>query len=96
MSNDGSALTGWQWWYGHKNVVDEDALYAQEYATKDDAIAGALRDMFDGDEFYLIEAITGARADDEDEDAPFLFSHMRGKELWTRLQGVPVFVRAVS
>lgn len=87
MSDDGSALTGWQWWYGYKDMVDEDALYVQEYATKDAAIAGALRDVFDGDEFYLIEAITGEPADDADEDSPFLFSHMRGKELWRCVDG---------
>jgi len=92
MSDESSGPKGWQWWFGHKDMVDDDSLYAQEFATKDAAIAGALRDTFDGDEFYLIEAITAERADEDDEDSPFLFSHMRGKELWRRFDGAAEFI----
>ena len=88
MSEKSCALTGWQWWYGYKSSVDDDGLYVAEYSTKDAAISAALRDTFEGDEFYLIEAITGERADDEEEDSPFLFSHTRNRELWVNRRGV--------
>lgn len=96
MSEESSTLVGWQWWYGYKSCVDDDGLYVAEYPTKDAAIAGALRDTFSNDKFYLIEAITGERADDEDEDSPFLFSHVRNKELWINRGGAAEFLSALA
>lgn len=67
-------LTGWRWYAGSTDSVEEDALYNLcDWATRDEAIAAGLRDTPAGGRFYIIEAVcSGEEPDDPDYGIPFV------------------------
>jgi len=61
-------VTPWQWWWGH-----DEFEYSADFATRDEAIAAALRETSPGEDFHIIEARSSESAEYEGADiVPFL------------------------
>lgn len=71
----------WLWWAGTADAVNDDAIYdLGSFATRDAAIAAAIRDTMPGDRSYIVEALTGDREEDRDEDDRIPFLSTRNAE----------------
>lgn len=57
-------LTGWRWWAGRVEDVDDDGVFAlAEGGSRDEVIERALAGCSPGDSFYIIEARHWQRAE---------------------------------
>lgn len=74
-------LTGWRWWAGDAHDVEAgEAYHLGDFATRDEAVRAACREMVAGDAFYVIEARFWDRATDP-PDLDFVpFARTRNRE----------------
>lgn len=76
-------LTDWQWWVGTAESVELEGIYdIGEFATRDEAIRAALRDLPAGDRFAIVEARLWDRSTEPPDDIQW-FARARNKETLT-------------